>query len=1093
MKKTLLTMLLTCLGLVCLAQVETKIDSELLASIRQQKGSDEKHRIIIVMEEQYDEVQMNRQTQQLTKAEKRTFVINELQRFSAARQKKVLELLTEATRVDGVDDIYSFWLFNGISCLATSDIIYEVAKNMDVKIILPDFETNYIPEGDSFVDFEEPSRGNAWNVGKVKADSVWALGYTGAGVLVGVLDTGVNYNHTDIANNMWDGGEAYPNHGYDFYNDDNDPIDDNGHGTHCAGTVSSYGTNGTQCGIAKDAKIMALKVLGASANGSAFTRLKAEEFAISHGCDILSMSLGGSGQGAVYYERMVAVNIMNCGVILSVAAGNDGAKTTTYPVPTNINNPGNCPAPWGNPDQTTILDGGHTACVTVGSVNSSDERHSTSSIGPVTWTSGNHGSYTDYPYTEGSSTEIGLIKPDVAAPGVNIISLKNLSNTGYSTKTGTSMATPCVAGIMALMLEADPTLTPVEIDSILETTAVQCGSYTKKNNYYGAGRVDALAAVKAVVNSCPAPTNLAGQVDGCTVALTWSAADGIDSYRIYRNGIIIASDVSGTSYADTDVPAGHNAYYIRSNRSGGGTSMSSNIYHADITVNQEMGIPSNLHGTLSGTEISLSWNAPQMRDTVIGYALTSSDFDGGGPNSTFIFEQRYPFALLQSYAGMQINSVHFLPGTTNTEYHVQICKGFDIKPGEELFSASITPTDAVMQEVDLASPLIIDPSSDYWLVITANGLLGYDQVEGCTEGFYYNAPNIGFNFYMHDLAWTMYLGVSEAVHTYDIYRSIASEGLEMIAEGISSLTYSDAVEAGQHVEYSVSANSHGYHSLRSDILSVDLDIDFAFDDHGDNHDWSQGDNWQGGVIPGYGSNISINGECELDRDMAIQNLVIEEGSSLTILDDRTLIASEITTTQPSQLVIVNNGQLYCNSEDVYATYIHTIERSTSSHNGWHTIASPFAGPFLHNLTHSGYDFFDLYAYDESAMDEEWKNYKESSFELVSGRGYLYANSGLDEGDSDLVMAGVLNPSDATVTVPLSYASSYEGIRGFNLIGNPFPHKLSMDDIQINGVAITEFYRIEGHHLIRVTEGEILPGESIFIRATGDGQSVVMGR
>ena len=104
----------------------------------------------------------------------------------------------------------------------------------------------------------------AWNVTKVNADDVWGLGYTGDGVLVAVLDTGVRYTHVDLADHMWTHA-SYPNHGYDFVNDDNDPWDEgggaDGHGTHCAGTIAGDGTAGSQTGMAPDAEIMALKIL----------------------------------------------------------------------------------------------------------------------------------------------------------------------------------------------------------------------------------------------------------------------------------------------------------------------------------------------------------------------------------------------------------------------------------------------------------------------------------------------------------------------------------------------------------------------------------------------------------------------------------------------------------------------------------------------------------------------------------------------------------------------------------------------------------------------------------------------------------------
>lgn len=298
---------------------------------------------------------------------------------------------------------------------------------------------------------------------------MWNLGYDGTGVVVAIIDTGVNYNHVDLADHMWNGGSQYPHHGYDFVNNDNDPMDDVDHGSHCAGIVAGDGTSGTHTGIAPNATIMALKVLDADGSGTSTDIQDAMQFAMQHDADVVSMSLGGSGQSGNRTYRQIFVNMMNASVVAAVAAGNDGEDYSTYAVPVNVGSPGNCPPPWHNPDQT--LTGGHSAVVTVGASNRNDCKSTFSSFGPVTWYTGSSWSgdgYEDYRYQANSSTNIGLIKPDVIAPGTDITSSSNTDNTGFNIMPGTSMATPCVAGMMALMLQANPNLTPALIDEILE-------------------------------------------------------------------------------------------------------------------------------------------------------------------------------------------------------------------------------------------------------------------------------------------------------------------------------------------------------------------------------------------------------------------------------------------------------------------------------------------------------------------------------------------------------------------------------------------------------------------------------------------------
>jgi PKD repeat protein len=362
---------------------------------------------------------------------------------------------------------------------------------------------------------DEPEGGNGgkeitWNVTKVNAPAVWSLGYTGTGIKVGVLDTGVNYNHVDLADHMWT-DPSYPNHGYDFANSDNNPMDDHGHGTHCAGTVAGDGTAGSQTGMAPNATIIALKVLDAGGSGQESGVWAAIQFIVDHGGDVISMSLGW--QQAWNPDRLSWRNSFNnalaAGVISSVAAGNEG---TSPGVPNNLRTPGDVPPPWLHPDQT--LTGGVSGVVSVGATDINDAIASFSSRGPVTWSTINP--FNDYAYNPG----MGLIRPDISAPGDNIKSLDYSSNTGYADGwSGTSMATPCVAGVMALMLNKNPNLTPAEIDYAIEMNALELGT-AGKDNTFGAGRINALAAINALGLSANFSANITNVCTGSSVIFT---------------------------------------------------------------------------------------------------------------------------------------------------------------------------------------------------------------------------------------------------------------------------------------------------------------------------------------------------------------------------------------------------------------------------------------------------------------------------------------------------------------------------------------------------------------------------------------------
>jgi serine protease AprX len=223
--------------------------------------------------------------------------------------------------------------------------------------------------------------------------------------------------------------------------------------------------------------------------------VEAMQFAVEHGADLLNMSLGwpDPSTSVKLMYRQACDNTLAAGIVASVCAGNIRHLQSMVPIPRNIYSPGDCPPPYLHEDQM-VNAGGVSCVISVGAVDYNDEITYFSSVGPSTWTDVEQ--YNDYPYNPENPTEIGLIRPDICAPGLNIKSLDYSNDDGYCTMDGTSMATPCVTGTIALMLSKNPELTPAEIDEILERTAVRFTEH--KSNDFGSGRIDALAAVNAV-------------------------------------------------------------------------------------------------------------------------------------------------------------------------------------------------------------------------------------------------------------------------------------------------------------------------------------------------------------------------------------------------------------------------------------------------------------------------------------------------------------------------------------------------------------------------------------------------------------------
>jgi serine protease AprX len=279
--------------------------------------------------------------------------------------------------------------------------------------------------------------------------------YSKDDIVIAIIDTGIDPNHVDL-----DGGKII---GWkDFVNGKTTPYDDNGHGTHCASIAAGTGEgNPAYKGVAPGAALVGVKVLDASGSGTLSGVADGINWAVTnknvYGIEILSLSLGTSGSSdGTDTVSMACNNAVDQGLVVVVAAGNSGPKKYTI----------------GSP-------GAAEKVITVGSIADVGQNgffiNSWSSRGP---------------------TADGRIKPDVCAPGYLIMAAKAGTTNGYVEYSGTSMATPFVAGTVALMLDANPSLTPAQVKSIISTTSIDFGP-SGKDIDFGWGRLDGYEAIKA--------------------------------------------------------------------------------------------------------------------------------------------------------------------------------------------------------------------------------------------------------------------------------------------------------------------------------------------------------------------------------------------------------------------------------------------------------------------------------------------------------------------------------------------------------------------------------------------------------------------
>ena len=474
----------------------------------------------------------------MDKQTRREFVKAELQQVSDATQGGVLGILDQAAQNGEARDIHSLWLANVIVAKASPAVVQQIADRDDVAYVNYDRPVGMevFPTRPGLDDGGTASSGIECGVAAMNAPTAWANGYTGAGVVVADIDTGNCIAHPDMANQIWtnpgeiagnnidDDGNGFVDdvHGWSFDGGgSNSNINDtNGHGTHTAGTVVGDGTQGTQCGTAPGAKLQTIKYWNSlSGEGAAWNCM---QYGLDNGASLSTNSYGwlhAWNPDRVTW-RMLCENAFAAGFVQVFAAGNE---SSSYGID-SVRTPGDVP------DQ-----------ITVGATDCNMNIASFSSRGPVTWQT--VAGYNDWPYPPGK------LKPTISAPGSNTVSHRVCS--GYTSLSGTSMATPHVAGAVAMILQANPSLDHYQVKQILKDTAIDRGT-AGPDNTYGAGFVDAWAAVQAALDmACVADFNGDGSVDTLDVLAflnAWGAGDA-------------SADINGDGAVDTlDVLAFLNAW-----------------------------------------------------------------------------------------------------------------------------------------------------------------------------------------------------------------------------------------------------------------------------------------------------------------------------------------------------------------------------------------------------------------------------------------------------------------------------------------------------------------------------------------------------
>ena len=556
------------------------------------------------------------------------------------------------------------------------------------------------------------------------------------------------------------------------------------------------------------------------------------------------------------------------------------------------------------------------------------------------------------------------------------------------------------------------------------------------------------------------PENFAATAEGQTVAISWDAVSGAASYKLYRDGVAIATLTTETNYTDENVAYGEHIYAVRSVASDGSRSLAANskveIENFGPVVPVASGpIVTDLQADIEGQNVTLSWTAlTPGEDVVLKYGETSN----GSANVTY-WGQRFPAS--SDLAGKAVSKISTRIGKEG-DYEVMVCKGMGNRVTQTIYTQSFTIEYNDREkwvEVVFEAPVPVDYTADLWIVIhspannsgvywdvytgegSANAALYADNLNGeFQQGTKWMPGGVGYV----PASFLIRTTLTEGTYSYNVYKDDVK-----IAQDLTGTTYGATLEANKPNVFTVTTNYYGGESSASNSVGHAL------------------------------------------GEATIGTVVLSGNDILTIADGCTLtVSGTLTNDNPNNLVIEDGGQLFHSNGGVKATVKKEVAAYTPNGNdGWHLLGYSFTeNGMVADMANLFQNDYDLYYYDEPT--HYWKNQKFAAngfTELEPARGYLYANSA----DVSLGLKGTLRPATEMVSLPLDYTSTAGQLKGFNLVGNPFAHNVTA----FAGSNVTSVvYRMnETHDDLMVStineQDPLKPGEGFFVKATAGNASI----
>ncbi len=449
----------------------------------------------------------------------------------------------------------------------------------------------------------------------IDAPEAWDL-QTGDNVIVAVVDTGVDYNNSELSSNIWNNSAEIANNGrdddgngfvddvrgWDFSNNDNNPMDDNNHGTHLAGTIAANGNNGSGvAGINWSARIMPLKFLDGSGAGSTANAIAAIDYAVANGARIINASWGGGPFSTAMFNALRAAN--DAGVLFVAAAGNGSSNNDITP---------NYPADYDLPNVISVA-------------------------------------ATDDADTLAGFSNFGVNSVDLGAPGVSILS--TIRNNSYASLSGTSMAAPHVAGVAALVVANNPSIGINALRAALLENTDAVADLTGRtvtggrlNAFKALGGSDDSTPPTPVVRVTPETTNVTVgnsvqfNASGGSEPYAWSVADtAIGSISANGNFTAVASGVTRVTAID--------ANGVRSNDATITVSDTTPVFRiTPNTVNLRVGETANLTASGGNSNAPYFWFSNNPGVVTINFSTGVLTAQASGTTSVMVIDSRGNFA-----------------------------------------------------------------------------------------------------------------------------------------------------------------------------------------------------------------------------------------------------------------------------------------------------------------------------------------------------------------------------------------------------------------------------------------------------------------